>query len=69
MQCFILADLQVLQARGADASMGDDPGSKQPEKLEKDRMEELGGAGVYSLDMWKKAMLEDPSWKCIAQCA
>mmetsp|Transcript_26509 Transcript_26509/g.60907 ORF Transcript_26509/g.60907 Transcript_26509/m.60907 type:complete len:644 (-) Transcript_26509:62-1993(-) len=53
----------VLQARGADASMGDDPGSKQPEKLEKDRMEELGGAGVYSLDMWKKAMLEDPSWK------
>lgn len=31
--------------------------------LEKDRMEELGGAGVYSVDIWRKAILEDPSWK------
>lgn len=25
--------------------------------------EELGGAGVYSVDLWRRAMLEDPSWK------
>jgi len=33
------------------------------EKLERDRMEELGGAGVYSVDLWKRAILQDPSWK------
>lgn len=33
------------------------------EKLERERMEELGGAGVYSIDLWKRAILEDPSWK------
>merc|ERR1719198_169575 len=33
------------------------------EMLERDRMEELGGAGVYSVDMWRKSLLEDDSWK------
>lgn len=33
------------------------------EKLEKDKMEELGGAGVYSVDLWRRAVLEDDSWK------
>merc|ERR1719408_563454 len=26
-------------------------------------MEELGGAGVYSVDLWKRSMLKDESWK------
>ncbi|CAL1131996.1 unnamed protein product [Cladocopium goreaui] len=33
------------------------------EPLERERMEELGGAGVYSVDLWRKAILEDPNWK------
>lgn len=33
------------------------------EKLERERMEELGGAGVYAVDVWRKSILEDPSWK------
>mmetsp|Transcript_77538 Transcript_77538/g.146305 ORF Transcript_77538/g.146305 Transcript_77538/m.146305 type:complete len:643 (-) Transcript_77538:48-1976(-) len=36
---------------------------KTKEKTEKERMEELGGAGVYSVDLWKRSILEDPSWK------
>lgn len=47
------------QQEGGDANMDDD----DDEKLERDRMEELGGAGVYSVDLWRKAMLDDPSWK------
>ncbi|CAE7940177.1 GTPBP4 [Symbiodinium sp. KB8] len=37
--------------------------SQGGEQLERERMEELGGAGVYSVDLWKKTILEDPSWK------
>lgn len=48
-------------AEGAEASMGAD--NDPHEKLEKDRMEELGGAGVYSVDTWRKAILKDPEWK------
>lgn len=32
-------------------------------QLERDRMEELGGAGVYSVDTWRRAILDDDSWK------
>mmetsp|Transcript_17709 Transcript_17709/g.41165 ORF Transcript_17709/g.41165 Transcript_17709/m.41165 type:complete len:646 (-) Transcript_17709:36-1973(-) len=55
----------VQKAKGmdVDVSMGGADEAAKHEKLEKDRMEELGGAGVYSVDMWKKAILEDPSWK------
>eukprot|EP00931_Biecheleriopsis_adriatica_P112159 TRINITY_DN866_c0_g1_i1.p1 TRINITY_DN866_c0_g1~~TRINITY_DN866_c0_g1_i1.p1 ORF type:complete len:637 (+),score=172.45 TRINITY_DN866_c0_g1_i1:66-1976(+) len=49
----------VMQNRAGEAN--DDRG--EHEQLERDRMEELGGAGVYSVDLWRKAMLEDPSWK------
>jgi len=45
-----------------DAVMGGaEPQQKQ--KLEKHWMEELGGAGVYSVDTWRRAILEDDSWK------
>jgi nucleolar GTP-binding protein len=51
----------VLQKRDeADVSMGD---NDKKEKLERDRMEELGGAGVYEVDTWRRAMLKDPTWK------
>lgn len=45
------------------SSAGADADADMEEKLEKDRMEELGGAGVYSVDMWRKSLLEDDSWK------
>lgn len=51
----------VQKKRDADATMGDE--DEKEEMLEKHRMEELGGAGVYSVDTWKRAILEDPSWK------
>jgi len=51
----------VVKARGGDAAMAAD--SDKVEVLEKDRMDELGGAGVYSVDLWKRAQLEDSSWK------
>jgi hypothetical protein len=47
------------QREAGDAAMAE--GEKQ-EKLEKDRMNELGGAGVYSVDTWRRAILEDDSW-------
>eukprot|EP00928_Gymnodinium_smaydae_P094551 TRINITY_DN7959_c1_g1_i1.p1 TRINITY_DN7959_c1_g1~~TRINITY_DN7959_c1_g1_i1.p1 ORF type:complete len:647 (-),score=160.94 TRINITY_DN7959_c1_g1_i1:214-2154(-) len=54
----------VLAGRAAgeagDAAMD---GAQSGEKLERDRMEELGGAGVYSVDLWKRAILDDSSWK------
>jgi len=50
------------QRGGEDATMGVDAEGKK-EKLEKERMEELGGAGVYSVDIWRRAILEDTSWK------
>lgn len=31
--------------------------------LERDLEDEMGGAGAYSVDLWKKAQLKDPSWK------
>jgi len=46
--------------RGRDSQKGDET---KTEKLEKDRMEELGGAGVYSVDLWRNQILEDASWK------
>mmetsp|Transcript_63363 Transcript_63363/g.182367 ORF Transcript_63363/g.182367 Transcript_63363/m.182367 type:complete len:648 (+) Transcript_63363:85-2028(+) len=51
----------IRKAKEDDEAMGDDEDAK--EQLERDRMEELGGAGVYSVDMWKRAQLTDPSWK------
>lgn len=50
----------VMQAR--EGGVSEDPEAKK-EPLERERMEELGGAGVYSVDLWRKAMLEDPNWK------
>mmetsp|Transcript_48680 Transcript_48680/g.150337 ORF Transcript_48680/g.150337 Transcript_48680/m.150337 type:complete len:644 (-) Transcript_48680:232-2163(-) len=51
----------VLRQRAGE-EMAVDEEQKQ-EKLEKERMEELGGAGVYSVDLWRKTILEDTSWK------
>jgi len=51
----------VLKKREGDAAMADE--DEKQEKLERERMEELGGAGVYSVDLWKRAVLEDPTWK------
>jgi nucleolar GTP-binding protein len=31
--------------------------------LERDLEDEMGGAGAYSVDLWKKAQLKDESWK------
>lgn len=31
--------------------------------LERELEEELGGAGAYSVDLWKRAQLKDPDWK------
>mmetsp|Transcript_36018 Transcript_36018/g.76803 ORF Transcript_36018/g.76803 Transcript_36018/m.76803 type:complete len:641 (+) Transcript_36018:86-2008(+) len=50
----------VLKERAGELPDAEDA---KREKLEKERMEELGGAGVYSVDLWKNAILEDPSWK------
>jgi nucleolar GTP-binding protein len=51
----------VLRARGADSSMMVD--SEEKVKTEKEKSEEMGGAGVYSVDLWRKQKLEDNSWK------
>uniref|UniRef100_A0A7S4SVG0 Nucleolar GTP-binding protein 1 n=1 Tax=Alexandrium monilatum TaxID=311494 RepID=A0A7S4SVG0_9DINO len=51
----------VLRQRAGE-DMAVDEGQRE-EKLERERMEELGGAGVYSTDVWRKALLEDDSWK------
>eukprot|EP00913_Durusdinium_trenchii_P024646 g23136.t1 len=51
----------VLRQREA-AGQGADPEARE-EPLERERMEELGGAGVYSVDLWRRAILEDPNWK------
>jgi len=55
----------VVQQRAAGGnSMEVDPGEKGfDEMLEKERMEMLGGAGVYSVDLWRRSILEEPSWK------
>mmetsp|Transcript_91980 Transcript_91980/g.259869 ORF Transcript_91980/g.259869 Transcript_91980/m.259869 type:complete len:644 (+) Transcript_91980:115-2046(+) len=54
----------VLKQRGEDGNMSVSAENKGlDDKLEKERMEELGGAGVYSVDLWRKAILEDKSWK------
>mmetsp|Transcript_101944 Transcript_101944/g.283693 ORF Transcript_101944/g.283693 Transcript_101944/m.283693 type:complete len:644 (+) Transcript_101944:100-2031(+) len=51
----------VLRQRTGEDMLVDD--EQKQEKLERERMEELGGAGVYSVDLWRKTILEDPSWK------
>jgi len=51
----------LAQRQGGDSDMA--TGEDKQEKLERERMEELGGAGVYSVDLWRKAQLEDSSWK------
>lgn len=56
---FIPAGMPHQQAASAEAAAD----AEMQIKLEKDRMEELGGAGVYSVDMWRKSLLEDDSWK------
>ncbi|CAE8635113.1 unnamed protein product [Polarella glacialis] len=50
----------VAQQKGGDGNTAE---QEQHEKLERERMEELGGAGVYSVDLWRRALLEDTSWK------
>merc|ERR1712217_60662 len=50
------------RAEGESSSLPMDA-DKQQEKLEREREEELGGAGVYSVDLWRKSLLEDDSWK------
>jgi len=50
----------VLKERAGD-SMAVDEENREP--LERERMEELGGAGVYSVDLWRKTILEDQTWK------
>lgn len=52
----------VMAKRSGDDTMAVDEEERQ-EKLERERMEELGGAGVYSVDLWRRALLEDDSWK------
>eukprot|EP00929_Paragymnodinium_shiwhaense_P002893 TRINITY_DN103209_c0_g1_i1.p1 TRINITY_DN103209_c0_g1~~TRINITY_DN103209_c0_g1_i1.p1 ORF type:complete len:645 (-),score=222.05 TRINITY_DN103209_c0_g1_i1:242-2176(-) len=52
----------VQKARENKGGMDDGEGQEKMQ-LEKDRMEELGGAGVYSVDTWRRAILEDDSWK------
>jgi len=54
----------VLKQRAGqgDTAMGDDEVPFE-EKTERERMIELGGAGVYSVDTWRKAILDDSSWK------
>jgi nucleolar GTP-binding protein len=59
---FIPPSVQKQRGAGADSSMGVDTEVKK-EKTEKDRMEELGGAGVYSVDLWRRNIFEDDSWK------
>jgi len=56
---FIPASIQRQRADG-DAAMAEE---EKQEQLERERMEELGGAGVYSVDLWRKSILEDSSWK------
>lgn len=48
-------------ATGGDAAMAD--AEERREKTEKEKAEEMGGSGVYSVDHWRKNLLEDPSWK------
>jgi len=52
----------VLKARGTDGSMMVDSEESKP-KTEKQKSDESGGAGVYSVDLWRKQKLEDDSWK------
>jgi len=59
---YIPPSVQKEKGEGADATMGDQA-EERKEKLEKERMEELGGAGVYSVDLWRRSILEDDSWK------
>lgn len=53
----------VLKQREVAAAGGANDEDAKEEMLEKHRMEELGGAGVYSVDTWKRAMLDNPAWK------
>jgi len=47
-----------------DATMEDGEGKGyMKEKLEVQKMEEMGGAGVYSVDLWRRNLLEDDKWK------
>lgn len=51
----------VQQSRGTDGEKLAE--AEKEEKLERERMEELGGAGVYNVDLWRRSILEDTSWK------
>lgn len=51
----------VLKARSGEGDAMEDGG--KAEQTERERMEELGGAGVYSVDVWRRAILEDKTWK------
>jgi len=50
------------QLDAGDVAMGGAT-EERKEKLEKDKMEEFGGAGVYNVDLWRRQLLEDNSWK------
>mmetsp|Transcript_46701 Transcript_46701/g.123353 ORF Transcript_46701/g.123353 Transcript_46701/m.123353 type:complete len:646 (-) Transcript_46701:190-2127(-) len=57
---FIPESVKLQQGRTA----GDDEDMDDKSFMtERQRMEMLGGAGVYSVDLWKKSQLEDDSWK------
>lgn len=52
------------QRQASEAGMDDGDGEQSHwEKTERERMIELGGAGVYSVDDWRRSILEDDSWK------
>eukprot|EP00408_Alexandrium_pacificum_P034187 CAMPEP_0171292310 /NCGR_PEP_ID=MMETSP0790-20130122/72093_1 /TAXON_ID=2925 /ORGANISM="Alexandrium catenella, Strain OF101" /LENGTH=728 /DNA_ID=CAMNT_0011762043 /DNA_START=16 /DNA_END=2199 /DNA_ORIENTATION=+ len=55
-----IPDSVLRQRTGEDMTVDDE---QKEEKLERERMEELGGAGVYSVDVWRKTILEDQGWK------
>lgn len=50
------------EAAGGATDMQDGEAQEKP-RLERDMEDELGGAGVYSVDLWKRAQLKDDSWK------
>lgn len=51
------------QREGGDAPMAESGEKGLDQKLERERMEELGGAGVYSVDTWRRAILDNSGWK------
>lgn len=59
---FIPPSVAAQRQASGDSGMADGE-QAQWEKTERERMDELGGAGVYSVDLWRRSILEDNSWK------